>query len=167
MKLVNYRTNEVVREATIEEFAASVEQSKRDGGAGVVDGHFVEGDSCEFAAACAVELARQIKEQGGKLGSFDKAGDLPDEDYVTMKRLFGAVTPEMDKAYKKAYNEESSEEISVDEDLCERWLGRDWAEVATPAEAMRICKTCEEKESAGDKRDYNEIRASVMAELGL
>ena len=43
MKLINYRTNKTVREATIEEFCACAKQSLRDGGAGVVDGHFVEG----------------------------------------------------------------------------------------------------------------------------
>jgi hypothetical protein len=37
MKLINYRTNEIIRDATADESAASIEQAQHDGGAGVID----------------------------------------------------------------------------------------------------------------------------------
>ena len=41
--LVNYQTNETIRAATHEEMTRSVEQAKRDGGAGVIE---VDGVPC-------------------------------------------------------------------------------------------------------------------------
>ena len=52
--------------------------------------------------------------------------------------------------------------ISVDDDLCERWLGRDWPSSTSPAEAMRIASACQAKRDAGDERDYTEILADVV-----
>lgn len=52
--------------------------------------------------------------------------------------------------------------IAVDDDLCERWLGRDWPDTTTSAEAMRIATACQAKRDAGDSRDYAAILAEVI-----
>ena len=54
-------------------------------------------------------------------------------------------------------------DVDVDDDLCERWLGRDWPETTTPAEAMRLATACQAKRDAGDSRDYTVILAEVVA----
>lgn len=46
LKLINYRTNEIIRAATDAEAEASIEQAEHDGGAGVID---VDGVPCYVA----------------------------------------------------------------------------------------------------------------------
>ena len=53
-------------------------------------------------------------------------------------------------------------EVSIDDDLCERWLGRDWPSSTSPAEAMRIASACQAKRDAGDSRDYTAVLADVV-----
>lgn len=53
-------------------------------------------------------------------------------------------------------------EVSVNDDLCEKWLGRDWPSSTSPAEAMRIATACQAKRNAGDSRDYTAILADVV-----
>ncbi len=45
-KLINYRTNEIIRDATAEEHAESVAAARHDGGAGVIT---VDGIPCYAA----------------------------------------------------------------------------------------------------------------------
>ena len=52
---------------------------------------------------------------------------------------------------------------TVDNELIDSWLGRDWPESVTPAEAMRIATKCQAIRDAGDSRDYTEILAEVVA----
>ena len=52
---------------------------------------------------------------------------------------------------------------TVDNELVDSWLGRDWPETTTPAEAMRIATACQAKKDAGDSRNYTEILAEVVA----
>ncbi len=51
--------------------------------------------------------------------------------------------------------------VVVDGDLCERWLGRDWPDTTSPADAMRLATACQAKRDAGDTRDYTAILAEV------
>ena len=53
-------------------------------------------------------------------------------------------------------------EVSVNDDLCENWLGRDWPSSTSPAEAMRIATACQASRDAGDSRDYTAILADVV-----
>lgn len=57
----------------------------------------------------------------------------------------------------------SISDVSIDNALVDSWLGRDWPETTTPAEAMRLATVCQAKRDAGDKRDYTEILAEVVA----
>lgn len=59
-------------------------------------------------------------------------------------------------------NKLNNSRVSFDDDLCERWLGRDWPDSATPAEAMRIATACQARRDAGDTRDYTAILAEVV-----
>ena len=54
------------------------------------------------------------------------------------------------------------EEEMSDDDLCERWLGRDWPEMMNRSDAIELALACQEQEDAGDERDYFYILADQL-----
>ena len=64
MNLIDYRTNEILRAATIAEAVESLEAARIDGGAGVID---ADGLSC-YVDATAFDVAGELRAE-----SFDDA----------------------------------------------------------------------------------------------
>ena len=54
------------------------------------------------------------------------------------------------------------EPAKLDNELVDKWLGRDWPETVDASEAMRLATECQAKLDAGDGRDYTEILAEVV-----
>jgi hypothetical protein len=81
----------------------------------------------------------------------------PQDQYDTEALSLAAPAPGSDDQEPAA----TVEDGDLD-DLCERWLGRDWPDTTSPAEAMRLATACQAKRDAGDTRDYTAILAEVI-----
>ena len=56
-----------------------------------------------------------------------------------------------------------TEPANLDNELIDKWLGRDWPETVDAAEAMRIATECQRRKDEGDdERDYTAILAEVV-----
>ena len=58
--------------------------------------------------------------------------------------------------------DENTSTSEIDNELVDKWLGRDWPETVDASEAMRIATECQATLDAGDGRDYTEILAEVV-----
>jgi len=63
--------------------------------------------SISFAVKTATEFAVYLNShphEKQNWSALDAGDDIPEEDYMTMKRKFGECTREMESAYRKAFN---------------------------------------------------------------
>ena len=58
--------------------------------------------------------------------------------------------------------DENTSTSEIDNELVDKWLGRDWPETVDAAEAMRIATECQRRNDEGDERDYTAILAEVV-----
>lgn len=61
----------------------------------------------QLAASLGEEFARQINEtphDRDNWGPLERGEEIPSEDYAYLRRALGEVTPEMETAYRAAFN---------------------------------------------------------------
>ena len=62
----------------------------------------------DMARRIAIDMARELNgdpREAQNWSALNEYDDLPEYDYLTLKLEFGKVTPEMEAAYKGAFNE--------------------------------------------------------------
>lgn len=64
-------------------------------------------NSIQTAHNLGVEFARQLNDSPNEAQNWSQLeprDDLPEEDYVNLRREFGEVTREMERAYREGFN---------------------------------------------------------------
>ena len=62
----------------------------------------------DMARRIAIDMARELNgdlREAQNWSALEDHDDLPEFDYLTLKLEFGAVTAEMERAYKSAFND--------------------------------------------------------------